>query len=208
MNEKKVHILKNVGKLYLKYGIRSVTMDDVASELGISKKTLYQYFKDKKDLVTQTLNYFMENPPFQVDKLNQENAIERLFSQRRHFSTIFKHLNNNLEFDLKKQYPQLYKKVRNHKRERIFSDTLKNVSDGIKQGLYRKDLDGSFVSKIQVGRMLCSFNPDNEIFDETEVASLENFDKIMDYHFHAICTPKGIEEYKKQLNKVQNENQN
>ena len=59
MEEKKLHIIKNVGLMYLKFGIRGVTMDDVAAEFGISKKTLYQYFSDKQDLVSQVVNYFL-----------------------------------------------------------------------------------------------------------------------------------------------------
>ena len=70
MEEKKQFILKNVGNLYFKHGIRGVTMDDVASEFGISKKTLYQYFNDKKDLVCQAIDYYLKNPAFYFNQQN------------------------------------------------------------------------------------------------------------------------------------------
>ncbi len=208
MEEKKQFILKNVGNLYFKHGIRGVTMDDVASEFGISKKTLYQFFNDKKDLVRQAVDYYLKNPAFYFHQQHSGNAIDRIFTLRTHLLQILKHFNNNLEFDLKKQYPDMYKKVHQFKRERIFNDTIKNVEDGIKEGLFRQELEPELIAKLQVGRMLFTLNPDNEIFKESELSNIELFDKVVDYHMHAICTEKGITYYKEQLNKFQNEKQN
>ena len=208
MEDKKLFILRNVGKLYLKYGIRSVTMDEVAREFGISKKTLYQYFKDKEDLVNQVIDYYMENPVFNLNQQNLGNAIDRIFALRTHVAQILKHFNNNLEFELKKLYPELYKRMHNFKRKKIYNDTLGNIQSGISDGLFRSDLDPDFIAKLQVGRMLLTLNPDNEIFKDSDVSSLALFDKVMDYHIHAICTEKGLKYYRKQLNKYQNEEQN
>ena len=208
MEEKKLHILKNVGKLYLKFGIRSVTMDDVASEFGISKKTLYQYFADKEELVSQVLSYYFKNPIFDFNRKDGGNAIDRHFALRHHISSILKYFNNNMEYDLKKLYPQLHSMVYKFKRERIYNSTIINIKEGIEQGLFRPDLDAELIAKLQVGRMLYTLNVNNEVFTETEVASLELFDKVTSYHMHAICTAKGIKYYKEQLNKIQNEENN
>lgn len=205
MEDKKLYILKNVGKLYLKFGIRGVTMDDVAREFGISKKTLYQYFADKEDLVNQVIDFYLANPVFELNKCDTGNSIDKIFALRDHVTKILKHFNNNLEFELKKQYPHLYKKVHDFKRQRIFNDTIKNIEKGIADGLFRKELEPEFIAKLQVGRMLFTLNPDNEIFDESEVMTIELFDKVLDYHMNAICTPKGIEYYRKQKNNYQNE---
>lgn len=205
MEDKKLHILQNVGNLYLKFGIRSVTMDDVAREFGISKKTLYTYFTDKEDLVNQVIDFYLNKPAFNLNGDDAGNAIDHFFAVRKHVIKTIKYFNNHLEFDLKKLYPELYKKVHNVKRERIYSNTVKNFVQGVKEGFYRSDLDPVMVAKLQVGRMLYTLNPDNEIFSETELSSIELFDKIIDYHMHAICTDKGIEYYTEQLNKIQNE---
>lgn len=205
MEDKKLHILENVGKLYLKFGIKSVTMDDVAHEFGISKKTLYQYFRDKADLVSQVVNFYILNLENNIDANKEENAIDFYFVLRSHISNILKFFNNNIEFDLKKQYPQLHKKVYKIKREKIFSITVLNINKGMETGYYRKGLDVEFLAKLQVGRMLYTLHPDNEIFTEREVASIELFDKVIDYHMHAICTEKGLKYFKQQLNKIQNE---
>ncbi|HKI89226.1 MAG TPA: TetR/AcrR family transcriptional regulator [Draconibacterium sp.] len=205
MEDKKLHILQNAGKLYLKFGIRSVTMDDVAREFGISKKTLYTYFDGKENMVGQVIDFYLNKPDFNLSKKCPGNAIDHFFEIRKHVIRTLKYFNNNLEYDLKKLYPELYKKVHTFKRERIYSNTVKNFVDGVKEGLYRSELDPVMVAKLQVGRMLYSLNPDNEVFSETELSSIELFDKIIDYHMHAICTEKGIKYFKEQLNKIQNE---
>ncbi len=208
MEERKNYILKNVGELYLKHGIRAVTMDSVAAEFGISKKTLYQYFNDKKDLIDQVINYYLDSSVLDVKMNAPGNAIDRIMAMRNHGAKILQQVNNNLEFDLKKSYPSLYEKVYLLKRKRIFEHTVKNIKDGIESGLFRADLDPEFIAKLQVGRMLFTLNPDNDIFDIPEIASVALFDQVMDYHMHAICTEKGLSYYRKQLNNFQNEGNN
>lgn len=208
MDEKQLNIINAVGKLYLRFGIKSVTMDDVASECGVSKKTLYQYFSDKEDLVTQIINFYLQKPEYKLEKNNAENAIDSMFLVRQHVNSIFKFYNNNIEYDLKKLYPKLHKKIHDEKRQRIYLNTLSNIEAGKKQGYYRKDTNADVVAKLQVGRMLFTLHPDNQIFEEHEISSMSVFDDIMDYHMHAICTPKGLEYYKKQLIKIQHEENN
>ncbi len=208
MKERKDYILKNVGRLYLKHGIRAITMDMVAAEFGISKKTLYQFFKDKKDLIDQVINYYLDRSVLDQSMECPGNAIDRILNMRKHLSQLMKQFNNNLEFDLKKSYPGLYEKVHELKRKSIFEHTVKNISDGIESGLFRAELDTEFIAKLQVGRMLYTMNPDNEIFDISETTSPVYFDKVIDYHMHAICTEKGLEYYKKRLNNIQNEENN
>jgi len=208
MEEKRLNIIKSVGKLYHRYGVKSVTMDDVASELGISKKTLYQCFKDKEALVREVIEYYMENPEFNLNKVGSGNPIDRLFVLRNHLAGIIKIYNNNLEFDLRKQYPGIFRKFSDFKRKKIFSDTIRNIEEGQKQGLFRSQIDADVIARLIVGRMLFTMNPEKGIFNERELASLDLFDKVMDYHIHGICTEKGLNYYKKQLNNLKNEKQN
>jgi AcrR family transcriptional regulator len=205
MEDRKQYILKNAGKLYLKYGIKSVTMDDVASEIGISKKTLYQFFKDKEDLISQVIDYYIESAHFAIHNPSKGNAIDRFFELRTHVINMLKYINNNIEYDLKKLYPGLYKKVYKLKRERIFNSTIQNVTEGIAAGLYRPDLDIIFIAKLQVGRLLLILNPEHEIFTETELSNIDLFDKVIENYMYSICTEKGMKYYKKQLNKIKNE---
>ena len=207
MNDKKEHIIEQVGQMYLRHGIRSVTMDDVAAELGISKKTLYQHFKDKAELVDHVvMNFLMDDSCFKPKADYNSNAIDQYFWIRKNVKEMLKVVHNNLEYDLRKGYPHLYKKIKDYKRIKIYNDNFKMLEQGKKEGLFRKEIDSDLLARVAVGRFLLLFNPDNGIFSEDEIRNIYLFDKMMDYHIHGVCTEKGINYYKQQLNKVQNEN--
>lgn len=205
MSEKKEYILKNVGELYMRFGIKSVTMDDVAREFGISKKTLYQYFKDKEELVSQVVEYYLAHPAFKLEVDCGGNAIDRYFAIRRHILHILKHFNNNVEYDLKRLYPSLYERLHEKKREKIYENTVSSLKDGMDQGMFREKLDVDFIARLQVGRMLYTLNPENRIFSEVELSTIDLYDKVIEYHMYAVCTPEGLDYFKKQLNKIKNE---
>lgn len=195
--------------MYLRHGIRNITMDAVATEFSISKKTLYQYFSDKEDLVSQVIDFYV-NDGLQLELRNPDNgnAIDNMFFYRERIADLLKFYHNHLEQELKKTYPALHTRLCEKKRQRIFDDTTENIKMGIVQGLYRANLEPSFIAKLTLGRILFTMNPEFGIFEDYELTSMALFDNILDYHMHAICTEKGLEHYKKQLNKVQNETQN
>ncbi|WP_423129325.1 TetR/AcrR family transcriptional regulator [Gaoshiqia sp. Z1-71] len=207
IEDRKEIILKEVGQLFLRSGIRSVTMDDICLELGISKKTLYQFFKDKEDLVRQVVDvFFMNNPDFRITHETGENAIDRVLNIRAHIVKTLRLIQNNVDFDLRKFYPRVYRKVLAFKRDKIYEDHFALMEQGKQEGLFREELDSDFISRLIVGRFLFIFNPDNGLFSEEEVRAIKLFDTAVDYHFHGICTEKGLEYFKQQLNNVQNEN--
>ncbi len=183
-------------------------MDDVASEFGISKKTLYQYFDDKADLVQQVVDCYLQSPALDLNKDTNGNAIDRYFALRTHIIQMMKYMHSNIEFDLKKLYPTLYQKVYEVKRERIYNNTIENMRDGIAEGLYREDIDPEIVAKLQIGKMLYTLDPQNEIFTESELMNIETFDKVMENFIYSISTEKGIKYYKEQLNKLKNDVKN
>ena len=191
--------------MYLKHGIRNVTMDNVASEFGVSKKTLYQYFTDKENLVSQVVEYYLADKDMDLKNTDNGNAIDDMLLIRSRVAYILKLYNNNVEMELKRTYPNLYQKVYEVKRKRIFDNTNENIKKGIAQGLYRKDLEPSLIAKLLLGITLYTMNPDYDIFEEYEVNSLSFFDNVLDYHMHAICTDDGLKYFKEQLNKIQNE---
>lgn len=207
MEDRKKIILEQAAQLYQRHGIRSVTMDDVAGELGISKKTLYQYFKDKEDLVGQVVNTcFLDNPNLRLSNNEHLNAIDKVLTIRQHILNMFRLVRNNLEYDLLKSYPKLHRQIIQFKREQIYEDNFAVMEQGKKEGLFREDVDSDFIARLIVGRFLLVFNPDNGIFSDEEIRDISLFDRIVDYHFHGICTEKGLKYFKQQLNNVQNEN--
>ncbi|MFV0593067.1 MAG: TetR/AcrR family transcriptional regulator [Draconibacterium sp.] len=204
MEEKKDFIIENVAFLFLRKGIRNVTMDRVASDFGISKKTLYQYFSDKEALVTAAIEYLIATQGYDFNNPEIGNAIDMTIDLRKRISPILKMYHHNMEGELKKTYPLLHQRVHDFKRKRIFDNSMENLKLGISQGLYRNDIDPFFISKLLLGRILYTMNPDFKIFEEYEVHSTAFYDNILDYHMHAICSPEGLKYYKKVINNLQN----
>ena len=114
MGTKEEQILKSVAGLYQRYGIKSVTMDDVATHLGISKKTLYQYFRDKEDLVRKVTLADKEQRHFILQAVQsvERNAIEELFEVYKILKAMFRQENPAILYDLRKYYPELYMELR------------------------------------------------------------------------------------------------
>jgi AcrR family transcriptional regulator len=184
-------ILEKVCKLYQRYGIKSVTMDDVAKHLCISKKTLYENFTDKEDLVTQVM--LMEhNRWFGILRGNQSrgpNAIMELFEVYKVLKEMFRHYNPSMEYDLRKYYPDLSLKLREVRRKMIFEAGYRNMTRGKKEGLYRRDLNSRIIAKLhlfKVENML-----DSDMFSIGELTSFKVFHEIFVYHMNGIMSPKG-----------------
>jgi len=206
-DDKKTYIIEKAAELFFKHGIKSVTLDEIAGQASISKKTIYNFFRDKEDLVDQlTDKYFVCSKHFQIAQDDDLNAIDQIIKIRSHVVQILGLLQSNIDYDLRRTYPRIAEKLENFKRVTVYNNECLLLEKGKKEGLFRPELDQDFIAKMTVGRSLFILNPDNGLFDEKETMSLELFDKMIDYHLHAICTPKGIEYYKQQLNNVQNEN--
>ena len=125
MNKELENILVKVGELYHKYGIKSVTMDDVARELGISKKTLYLHVENKNDLVSKVMDYFLDYKDTEFLKIlsKKQNAIEELLEVGIYIIKAFRDFNPSTEYDLKKYYPVVYSKLQNIRKERMYKST-------------------------------------------------------------------------------------
>jgi TetR/AcrR family transcriptional regulator, cholesterol catabolism regulator len=203
MNEELKNILLKVRELYMKYGIKSITMDDVARELSISKKTLYQYVTDKDDLVGK----FIENE-FEIRK--EEilkcfgfgfNAIEELFEISLYMNKQMRDQNPATEYDLKKYYPQHYQKTLKERREGIYNYILLNLEKGIKEGLYRKDMNKEIIAKLYLWR-----SEDTNIFElfaVGEFTSIKLFVELLNYHIRGIATGKGIIVLEKKIKELE-----
>ena len=191
MDEKTLHILEHVRRLYHRYGIKSVTMDDVATHLCISKKTLYEYFTDKEALVRNIvlLDNSNRNKFFQEIKDKKLNAIEELFEVYRMINTMFRDYNASMSYDIHKYYPDLFSKVKEIRRKKIFDTIYGNLNKGKKEGLYRKELNSKIIARLILFRVEYMF--DNDIFTMEELASVKVFNEVFVYHMQGIVSAKG-----------------
>lgn len=200
------NILLKVRDLYMKYGIKSITMDDVASEMGISKKTLYQYVTDKDDLVGK----FIENEIalrfeeiFKCFKIGF-NAIEELFEISMFMNRMVKNQKPATEYDLRKYYPHHYEKTVKARREGIYNYILLNLKKGKEEGLYREDLDVDIIAKLYLSRS--ESDHFNGLFTAEEFASTRLFTELLVYHVRGIASEKGIIILEKKIKELENNN--
>ena len=196
------YFFQKAGELYRKYGVKSVTMDDVSRELGISKKTLYTHVKDKKELIERVLDFeFHENmESFSIILHKGGNAIEELFAVHSFMKTLLKYHSPAFDYDLKKYYPDIFLTLVSRKREAMYRSVLDNINRGKKEGFYRKELKGELISKLYVVRM--------ENAQEGNVLSLDDFllpevfHEYFIYHIRGIANKKGVEFLEQNMNKL------
>ena len=193
MENELLDIVKRSRPLFLKYGIKSVSMDDVSRELGISKKTLYQHVIDKSDLVQKVVETDIDEKICNFDSIITKNlnAIEELFAVNLLMTEINKQINPSVEYDLRKYYPDLYKKIYCIKRDIMLAYIYNNLEKGKTEGLYRTDLDSNVIAKLHVGRIERIL--DGDLFQQSEITSQRVFNEIFVYHLHGICSVKGLE---------------
>jgi TetR/AcrR family transcriptional regulator, cholesterol catabolism regulator len=208
MNEELKNILQKVRLLFAKYGIKSVTMDDVARELGISKKTLYHYVENKIDLLNKVLDMEIDESDCYMEDIDKTkfNAIESLFIVLKYLNQITKDYSSSAIYDLKKYYPDLYTKMNIIRRGKIYSRVLNNLKKGIGEGLYRGDINEALIAKVQVERLENAI--DSDYLSIKELSTPEVFLELFKYHIRGIATEKGLIELEKEITKLKTTNNN
>jgi AcrR family transcriptional regulator len=203
MNEELNNILSKVRELYMKYGIKSITMDDVARELGISKKTLYQHVTDKDDLVGKFVDNEIEIRQTEICKCFRVgfNAIEELFEISLFMNKLMREQNPATDHDLKKYYPNHYQKSVKARREGMYNYILLNLKKGKKEELYRDDLDEEIIAKIYLSRV--ESIPFNDLYTIEEFTSIRLFVELLTYHIRGIATKKGIAVLEKKIKRLE-----
>ncbi|SHI34579.1 TetR/AcrR family transcriptional regulator [Flavobacterium terrae] len=192
----KEKIIAKATDMFLKMGFKSVTMDDIACEMCISKKTIYKFFSNKEALIeegTAIVNNKINSLMDEVISKNY-NAIEENFKIREMFKEMFQSLDHSPAYQLKKHYPEIWDKMMASKIEDCNEMFGQNISKGIAEGLYRDDVNIDVYIKFYY-TLIFSINENTQL--ESEALLLEK--EALEYHTRALATPKGIEELEKQL---------
>jgi AcrR family transcriptional regulator len=178
--------------LFMEYGIRSVTMDDIARHLGISKKTIYQHFKDKEEIIlVSTHDYFQrEHERMEEMEKNSENAVEALFNLTVCIREQVKNIKSNVLFDLKKYYQNAWEKYTRFKHDVIYDSVLRNMNRGISEGLFRSDINPQILAQLRIGEIELSFNKD--YFPEDKFSLIEIHEQLFEHFTYGILSEKGF----------------
>ena len=192
-------ILKKAGEIFLKYGFKSVTMDDIANDLGISKKTIYKHFKNKVELVDSTISFLHQSMLSSVLCICDKgyNAIQENFEIKKIVSDLFKHSDDSPMYQLQKYYPNTYSRIIKDEYAMFKDCIFKNIEKGINEGLYRKTLDRELVTKFYFSLMLSVHDSTLYTYNRNTINKLEI--KVLEYHTRAIATLKGLKILEEQL---------
>ncbi len=188
----KEKILQKAEELFLTLGFKSVTMDDIATEMGISKKTIYTHFKNKTVLVEATTMHVFEKINEGINcicSLNK-NPIEELHEIKQFVMIHLKNDKSSPQYQLQKYYPEIYRSLKIKQFETMQSCVNNNLNKGIDQGLYRSNLDIEFASRIYF--LGITGIKDEELFPSERFQKKEIMEKYLEYHLRGIVTQKGL----------------
>ncbi len=185
--------------LFLKYGFKSITMDDIARELGISKKTLYQFFDDKNSLVDQTVIRHISQEECVCNDLFSkiENPIDYMLQITDSFGDIKKQINQSVLYDLKKYFKATWEKLNDFRIGFVYNQVLQNLIKGKEQGYYINNLNEKLVTKFYIHLVDFMLNPDNYQDENLDFKTVHK--EMVKYHLHAICTEKGLKYLRKKI---------
>ena len=192
----KEKIINKAKDMFLRLGFKSITMDDIAGEMCISKKTIYKYFANKELLIQESTQVLHKEVHEIITEIisRDYNAIEENFQIRKMFADMFKSTDTSPIYQLKKHYPEVYEKALEYQVQECESCFTQNIEKGIAQGLYRKDINIDVYVKLYYALI---FTINENTRSEKEAAALEM--EALEYHTRAMATEKGIAELEKNL---------
>lgn len=192
----KEKIIAKAQEMFLKLGFKSITMDDIAGEMCISKKTIYKFFLNKDLLIEESIAVMHQEIADSIEKISAQNlnAIEENFAFKRMFREMFKTAESSPIYQLKKHYPEIYEKALENQVVISENSFRNNIKKGINEGLYRENINVENYVKFYY---LLIFDINENTLLEKEAKEVETL--ALEYHIRAMATLAGIVELEKQL---------
>jgi AcrR family transcriptional regulator len=176
----------------MKYGIKSVTMDEMARQVGVSKKTIYQYVTDKNDLVEQCIQsaQMMDMEIIKSLISQNDNAIDEVLAISKYVGEELNKIHPSIFFDLDKYHPSAMNMMKCHKDEFLRDTVRENLVKGIEQGLYRDNMNVDIISALYLTTMDHVLAGD--LFDSSKISPDQVYSDVFRYHIRGIASEKGI----------------
>lgn len=202
--EPQERIVGKAHELFMRYGIRSVSMDEVANQLGMSKKTIYQFYTDKDALVEDVINIELGSNEKECrnQKIQSENAVHEMFLAMDMVLEVFTKMNPAVIFDLEKYHPKAFRKYSDYKNKFLYTVIKENLDNGITEGLYREEVQTDIMTRFRLASIFLVLNPD--LFPLSKHNLAEVITEVTDNFLYGLATPKGqklIQKYKQQRQK-------
>ena len=197
--ETKERILKGSEELFFRYGIRSITMDDIAKHLGISKKTIYQFFDDKDQVVKMLMQEKLKEDEREFRQIGEKasNMIEEIFGHMKKIGAIIGSVNPNLFYDLQKFHSDSWRLFQDFKEDCICKMAEESLEKGKKQGLVRADVNTKIMARLRMEEIEMGFSPEKFPPDKFKIVDVQL--ALIEHFLYGICTLKGhklINKYK------------
>ena len=200
-------ILFKARDLMTRHGVKHVTMDDIATQLGISKKTIYQFYKDKDAVVMAVVNLELEEQSLKCQRTQDiaDNAVHEMFMILEDIQQMFKNMNPMTMNELAKYYPEAFERIQNHKNEFMHQIIKINLIKGIEQGVYRKEIVPEILSIYRLETSFVPFNPQLYPYSKFDLGKVTL--QIIENFIYGVMSLKGIElmeKYKLQESTIAN----
>lgn len=201
--ENKEKIISGAADLFMRYGVRSVTMDDVARDLGMSKKTVYQSFSNKDELISEVARAHIELEKADFGKIHEEasDSIDELHKITYCMRHAMDNMNPSLLYDLQKYHPNAWGLFLEFKFDFIQSMVRENIEKGIEEGYYRPNINADILAKLRMEEIQLVFDP--KVFPSSQYNIIEVQLAVLDHFIHGLLTEKGhkkFHEYQTTLN--------
>ncbi|WP_169737632.1 TetR/AcrR family transcriptional regulator [Thermonema rossianum] len=193
MEEAKERVIQKADELFRMYGLRSVTMDDLARALAMSKRTLYQLFKDKRELVKEAISCKMEEDYCVVEEARKkaQNAIEEIVLIFQHFRTVIATLKPTFLYELERYFPEAWQFFHQYKNEVIREQVERNLKRGIAEGVYRSDIRPDILAAMRVEQVFIVFNP--QVFPPEKFHFVEVQEELLKHFIYGVLSEKGLQ---------------
>lgn len=197
-------IIQGGEELFLSAGIKSVTMDDIAKHLGMSKKTIYQFFSDKNELVIALIKKKLDDDICQIEsaRQNSTNVIEEMINMMKGSEEIFSRINPIVIHDLQKYHPEAWAQFQHFKNNILVKTLEQLLTKGIEQGFVRQDIDVKILAKMRFNQVETGFNI--TIFPIAEFSTWKVQYQMLEHFNYGICTLKGHELLDQYKNTISN----
>jgi AcrR family transcriptional regulator len=191
---KEQQLIEGSMALFMRYGIKSVNMDDVARQLSISKKTLYLYFKDKEDLLSRVVQCHITREDESITRILSKklSAIEEMFEIMHWVIGILSNIHPSVQYDMEKYHPELAASMKVNRGRVVMGSMLSNLKKGQKEGTYRKNFDVEVITRIYISRIDSILDPNLFPFDQFKPVDV--YKELFQYHIRGIASEKGMEQ--------------
>ncbi|TKB99589.1 TetR/AcrR family transcriptional regulator [Pedobacter cryotolerans] len=200
--EVKEYIVEEADKLFCQYGFKSVTMDDIAKHLGMSKKTIYQHFSDKDELVNILINEKLNSQECTMDfcAKNAENAVQEIFFVIVNIHEMLSSMNAILFYDLQKHHPKAWLTFKEFREQNLGKCIMVNLERGLSEGLYREELNTEIITQMRLDQIDLIFNQHGQ-YNMNKFNLAQVMSEITEHFLYGVCNQNGlalIAKYKQQ----------